>query len=172
MNSDYFDDWGWHTTDPAFAGRNAGVAPATLPAARVPGQPFPNWTGYAWVMQDYVEPIELGPVTEPVEPEPEWAWYMDPPSFTDRLGPAVVFVIDTSNDPVFIAIRNDFSRRNWIDLKDPRVAGTVSFLAGAAVPGYGQLPQPLMTPEQAQEVLTTPVPLKDNLATRKLFFGA
>lgn len=56
---DYFDDFGWCTTDPAFSHRVASEpCPTTSPAE---GSGW-NWTGFAWV--------ELRIPTPPVDPEP------------------------------------------------------------------------------------------------------
>jgi hypothetical protein len=107
----------------------------------------------------------------PPAPEPEWAWYIDHGPFTDRLGAAATVTIDTSTAPGFVAIRADFARRKWIDLKDPRVAATVGYLAGQPLPGLGTLATPLLTAEQAAAVLNTPVTPAENLALRKLYFS-
>lgn len=109
-------------------------------------------------------------VPPPPAPEPEWAWYMDLGPFADRLGAASV-VIDLSTEPGVVVIRNDFSRRKWIDLKDPRVIAALWYLAGQAHPVLGTLSTPLLTPAAVTTILTTPVPLKDNLALRKLYFS-
>lgn len=104
-------------------------------------------------------------------PVPEWAWYIDHGPFTDRLGGMATMVIDTSSEPGFVGIRADFARRKWIDLKDPRVIATVRYLAGQPLPGLGTLAQPLLTAEQADAALNTPVALGENLALRKLYFS-
>jgi len=114
---------------------------------------------------------ELQSQPEPTPPEPEWAWYIDHGPFTDRLGGAATVTIDTSTAAGFVAIRADFARRKWIDLKDPRVAATVGYLAGQPLPGLGTLATPLLTAEQADAVLNTPVTLAENLALRKLYFS-
>ncbi|MFN3375246.1 MAG: hypothetical protein ACK40S_01665 [Burkholderiaceae bacterium] len=106
----------------------------------------------------------------PPAPEPEWAWFIDIGPFTDRLG-AASMAIDVSTDPKLVAIRSDFARRKWIDLKDPRVAGAVQYLAGQAHPVLGTLAQPLLTPAQAAVVLGTKPTPAENLALRKLYFG-
>lgn len=126
--------------------------------------------------QDFVEAVYpgrwvLAEFRGAPEPAPEWAWYIDHGPFTDRLGPAATFAIDTSSAPGFVAIRADFARRKWIDLKDPRVAATVGYLAGQPLPGLGTLPTPLLTAEQATTVLNAPVAPGENLALRKLYFA-
>ncbi len=103
--------------------------------------------------------------------QPVWAWYIDQGPFTDRLGAAATRLIDTSTAPGFVAIRADFARRRWIDLKDQRVIATVNYLAGQPMPGLGTLAQPLLTTQQANEVLTKPVTAEENLALRRLYFS-
>lgn len=107
---------------------------------------------------------------EPAPPEPEWAWYMDLGPFADRLGAASV-AIDLSTEPGVVVIRNDFARRKWIDLKDQRVIAALWYLAGQPHPVLGTLATPLLTPAAVTTILTTPVPLKDNLALRKVYFS-
>lgn len=165
-----FDRFGWATEDQQYADRVA-TAPAPSHGDPVEGQPFPNWTGYEWVMLDYATPEpEPAPGPPPPPPEPEWAWFIDLGPFADRLGAASV-AIDLSTEPGVVVIRNDFSRRKWIDLKDPRVIAALWYLAGHAHPVLGTLAAPLLTPAAVTTILTTPVPLKDNLALRKVYFS-
>lgn len=107
---------------------------------------------------------------DPPSPEPEWSWYMDLGPFADRLGAASV-AIDLSVEPGVVVIRNDFSRRKWIDLKDQRVIAALWYLAGQPHPVLGTLAAPLLTSAAVTTILSTPVPLKDNLALRKLYFS-
>lgn len=114
----------------------------------------------------------FSPPSDPDAPaEPEWAWYIDPGPFTDRLGSAAAFAVDVSTAPPLVAIRSDFARRKWIDLKDPRVRQTVQYLAGTPHPVLDTIAAPLLTPEQATAVLDTPVAPAENLALRKLYFS-
>ena len=99
-----------------------------------------------------------------------WEWLMDTGPFADRLGAASV-AIDVSIDPKLVATRSDFDRRKWIDLKDPRVIAAVQYLAGQPHAVLGTKVQPLLTAEQADAVLTTPVAPAENLALRKLYFS-
>lgn len=111
------------------------------------------------------------PDVEPTPaPPPAWEWLMDIGPFTDRLGAASV-AIDVSTDPKLVAVRSDFGRRKWIDLKDPRVIAAVQYLAGQPHTILGTMAQPLLTPEQATAVLSTPVAEAENLALRKLYFS-
>lgn len=170
--SNNFDLWGWYTEDPRFADRVASKAPANKPGAPVAGQPYPNWTGHEWVMQAYVEPPPpAAPVEPPAPPAPEWAWYLDIGPFTDRLGAAAT-AIDVSSAAPMVAIRSDFARRKWIDLKDPRVIAAVHYLAGQPHPVLGTLDPALLTATQADMVLNAPVLPAENLALRKVYFNA
>lgn len=118
----------------------------------------------------YTEQGDWEDVPAPPAPEPEWAWYMDLGPFADRLGSASV-AIDLSTEQGVVVIRNDFSRRKWIDLKDPRVIAALWYLAGQPHPLLGTISTPLLTPDAVAIILNTPVPLKDNLALRKLYFS-
>lgn len=132
----------------------------------------PDWVAENLEPGTYRE-VQQGPIAPqpPVEEVKPWEWLIDHGPFTDRLGAAATFAIDTSADPAFVAIRADFARRKWIDLKDPRVAAMVGYLAGQPLPSLGTLATPLLTAAQAAEVLTTPVALSENLALRKLYFS-
>lgn len=143
------------------------VAPGVIPAVRVPGELYPNWSGHEWLGLPYVEPT---PSPEPEIMETEWAWLIDLGPFSDRLGPAAV-AIDLSTAPGLVAIRSDFARRKWIDLKDPRVIAAVHYLAGQPHPALGTLAQALITDEVASAVLNTLPAPAENLALRKLYFS-
>lgn len=169
MPTDQYDAWGWYTDE--LTGRSAGVAPASIPAQRVVGQPYPNWTGSEWKMVPYVAPLVVTPAEPPAPPAPEWAWYIDIGPFTDRLGAAAT-AIDVSTAAPMVAIRSDFARRKWIDLKDPRVIAAVNYLAGQPHPVLGTLDPALLTATQADMVLNAPVLPAENLALRKVYFNA
>lgn len=114
--------------------------------------------------------IEFFPDPAPVDIPPVWEWFIDLGPFSDRLGAAAP-AIDISTDPGVIAIRSDFARRKWIDLKDLRVAGALSYLAGQAHPVLGTLAMPLISVQDVTTILTTPVMDEENLALRKLYFS-
>lgn len=110
---------------------------------------------------------------EPTAPEPApsvWAWYIDLGPFTDRLG-AGSAAIDLSTEPGVIAVRSDFARRKWIDLKDPRVIAALWYLAGQPHPVLGTLASPVLSAATVTSALSTPVALAENLALRKLYFS-
>ena len=109
-------------------------------------------------------------VQEPASIAPVWAWYIDLGPFSDRLG-ATSAAIDLSTEPGVVVIRNDFSRRKWIDLEDVRVAAALAYLAGQPHPVLGTIGAPLMTTQQVATVLNTPVAAEENLALRKLYFS-
>lgn len=107
------------------------------------------------------------PVVVPVDP---CEWLMDLGPFADRLG-AHAFEVDTSTVPGVIAVAKDLARRKWVDLKDPRVAGSLYYLAGHTVPVLGTLAAPILTDAEVVAILTTPVPLEANRALRKVYFS-
>jgi hypothetical protein len=170
MLFNYFDSYGWYTTQPKFASRVASHAPEIIPASAVVGEPYPNWTGHAWVNMPYVEPEPAPEVVLPTEPPPIWEWYIDHGPWADRLGLAAM-AIDISTIPELVAIRSDTARRKWVDLKDIRTIGAVWFLAGAEHPVLGTLATPLLTAEEATLALNTKPTTEDNLALRKVYFS-
>ncbi len=112
-------------------------------------------------------------VAEPPAPEPAppvWQWYIDLGPFTDRLG-AGSAAIDLSTEPGAVAVRSDFARRKWIDLKDPRVIAALWYLAGQPHPVLGTLTSPVLSAATVTSALSTPVVLAENLALRKLYFS-
>lgn len=98
----------------------------------------------------------------PPAPEPEWAWYMDIGPFFDRFGAAKMAVL-TSADVGVQAIIKDVQIRKWLDLKLPEVAQSLAYV-GSKVPA--------ITAAVQTAILTTPVAPAENLALRKLYFGA
>lgn len=107
----------------------------------------------------------------PEPPPPVWEWYVDIGPFTDRFG-VKAFAVDSSPDPFVQLFNRDLSRRKWVDLKDPRVAMALGYLAGQTVPGVGTIAAPILTPAEVTAFLGTPVRPDENLALRKLYFGA
>lgn len=160
----YFDAAGWLSPLP-IPGRSTDIAPPTDDLPEGYGW---NFTGHRWVSAQLAPAL---PPLPPPAPEPEWAWLIDTGPFTDRLGAAAV-AIDISTEPSLVAIRSDFARRKWIDLKDQRVAGAIAYLSGQRHPVLGTLAQPLLTAAQAQAILTTKPTPAENLALRKLYFNA
>lgn len=115
----------------------------------------------------------VAPPAPPAPPAPEapvWEWYIDLGPFSDRLGAAAP-AIDLSTVPGVIAIRSDFARRKWIDLKDVRVIGALWFLAGQPHPVLGTLAQPILTGAVVTAALGTKPAAEENLALRKLYFS-
>ena len=136
----------------------------------------PDGVGAEWVACGHAGPGWLYDGTTFFAPPPPPAavdpceWLLDLGPFSDRLGPAAS-AIDLSTVPQLIAIRADFARRKWIDLKDPRVIAMVQFLAGHVHPALGTLATPLLTDAQAADVLGTKPAAVENLAVRKLYFS-
>ena len=64
-----FNNWGWYSPT-LIPDRTTDIAPPSISDAIV-GELYPNFTGYAWVMIPYTDPLAL-PIPEPVvEPIPE-----------------------------------------------------------------------------------------------------
>lgn len=139
-------------------------------AASLPGQ----WVecddsvgiGFGYVGGVFTAPP--APEQPPAPPDP-CEWLMDLGPFADRLG-AKAFEVDTSTVPGVIAVAKDLARRKWVDLKDPRVAASLYYLAGHTVPVLGTLAVPILTDAEVLVILTTPVPMEANRALRKLYF--
>ncbi len=55
-----FDSYGWLSSSP-IAGRETDVEPPAH-GDKIVGQPFPNWTGFEWVLVPYAEPVIPAPV--------------------------------------------------------------------------------------------------------------
>lgn len=107
----------------------------------------------------------------PAATPPEWEWYIDLGPMSDRFGVASA-AIDLSTEPGVVAVRSDFARRKWIDLKEPRVIAAINYLAGKAHPVLGTLATPLISAAVAAAALGTKPGLTENLALRKLYFSA
>ena len=96
-----------------------------------------------------------------IQPEDPCKWLIDLGPFFDRFGPAISMEVEMSTNTVVQAALRNFSRRKWIDLKDPRVATTID-LIGSSIPNVVPL---------KNVILTTPVTNEENLALRKLYFS-
>lgn len=110
-----------------------------------------------------------GVFTPPAPTADPCEWLIDVGPFTDRLGPKA-FLVDQSTDVGVVYIRNDLSRRKWVDLQDDRVAASLYYLAGHTVPVLGTLVAPILTDAEVAAALTTPVAMEENRALRKLYF--
>ncbi len=149
-----FDAWGW------FAGeataddleRVTDVPPGAVPAERVVGELYPNWTGREWILLPYEEPQPLP------EPEPdERLWWVDVGPFKDRLG-MDIGAIASSSHSACLGVREFLLGRQYVDLRDPLVGSLMDVLIANNQPA----PDPVwpgsgpMTPAKKLAVLTTP----------------
>lgn len=132
----------------------------------------PNWVpctneGIGWVYdgETFEEPEAINP-SAPVDP---CEFLVDKGPFADRLYPYTL-AVDMSTDPRVVAINKDLSRRMYINLKDPRVATTLGFLAGEDTPGLGTLSPALITEAVKTFALNNPVTLEENRSLRALYF--
>lgn len=151
----HFDIYGWYSAA-AIPDRSTDVEPGDIPAERVVGQPWPNFTGEAWVLLPYSEP----PAPEAPAPGPT-DWLIDIGPFFDRFGAAKMAVL-TSADPGVKGILSDLQVRKWIDLQRPDVAEGLAYV-GTKVAA--------VTEAMQADILATPVQPAENLALRKLYFS-
>lgn len=163
------NDWGWFTTDTAFSNRPAPEPSTPYGTGPAEGQPWPNWTGYEWKDMTYVAPPAPVVVAPPIVVDP-CEWLLDTAPFTDRLEP-YKFQIDTHTDPFIQYFNRDLSRRKYVDLKDPRVAVALNYMAGHTIAGIGTIATPIFNDAFVSGVLTTPTIAKENFALRKAFFS-
>ncbi len=147
----YYDLYGWFTTV-EIPDRATELPPESVPAARVVGEPYPNWTGHEWAMLTYAEPV---PAPEP--DEDLRLWWVDVGPFYDRFG-ADALAIAASDHGACKAVQTLTGVRKYIDLKDLRVAGMIDMLIATGqpaaqpwAPGSGP-----MTPAKKAAILTTP----------------
>lgn len=159
MSADYYDMYGWHTADAAFSGRVADAAPASVPASRVVGQPFPNWTGYVWMDLPYSEPLEsLSPPT-PADPR-----HITPLAFRRRFTKAERAAVewaavDKPDRPeaerqMAAALRADLKdqeQAKFIDLDDPDLIEGVATLEAYGLIAEGRAAEILSAPVQSGE---------------------
>ena len=96
------------------------------------------------------------------EAQPVWAWYIDIGPFFDRMGAAKMPVL-VSQDATVRALIADLQVRKWVDLNRSDVAQGLAYV-GAVVAA--------LTPALQAQVITTPVTAEENMALRKLYFGA
>ena len=151
----YYDVYGWYTAT-EIPDRSAEVGPSNVPAERVVGETWPNWTGEGWAMLDYAEP------SAPEAPAPgPTDWLIDIGPFFDRFGSAKMAVL-TSADAGVKAILSDLQVRKWIDLQRADVGQGLAYV-GSKVPS--------VTAALQTAILTTPVAAEENLALRKLYFS-
>ena len=125
--------------------------------------------GWGWDGTQFVAPV--ADITPRPEEAPSWAWLIDIGPFVDRFGNER-YTVEQSSDPFVVSFCHDVdTRRKWIDLRDPRVAAALYYLAGHPLPGVGTIAAPILTPAKVATILTTPVAPAENLALRKLYFS-
>ena len=118
----HYDIWGWYA--PAeIPGRSTELGPSTVPAERVVGQPWPNFTGAAWVLLTYTEP----PAPPAPPPAPR---LITVGAFFDRFGP-LKWEILADQSPLVQAVIRDAQVRRHIDLSNPDLPGGLAILQSA-----------------------------------------
>lgn len=118
----YFDTYGWLSLA-EIHGRSTDVDPGEVPAERAVGQPWPNFTGEAWVLLPYAEPA--------AQPEPPKApRLVTVGAFFDRFGP-LKWEILADPSPLVQAVIRDAQVRRHIDLDNPDLPGGLAIIQGA-----------------------------------------
>lgn len=114
---------------------------------------------------DLYEHRDVGPVPRPTLPEGSkpWAALIDIGPFTDRLGPAVSFSIETSTDPYVVAVRKNMERRKYLDLVGEPMEAALATL-------QARLPD-VITSQVIQRALQLPVAPSENFALRMTYFN-
>jgi hypothetical protein len=131
-----------------------------------------NWIQSDAAMVGWTE--SNGVLSAPVVPTPPVVvdpceFLLDIAPFTDRLEPHK-YQIDTHTDPFIQYFNRDLSRRKYVDLKDPKVAAALNYMAGHATPGIGTIATPIFNDAFVANVINTPALLKENFALRKAYF--
>ncbi|MBW8465490.1 hypothetical protein [Acidovorax sp.] len=118
----YYDIYGWYTST-EIPDRSTELGPSNVPAERVVGQPWPNFTGETWALQPYSEP--------PAQPEqPKAPRLVTVGAFFDRFGP-LKWEILADQSPLVQAVIRDAQVRKHIDLDNPDLPGGLSILQSA-----------------------------------------
>ena len=60
-----FDDYGWYSLE-EIPNRQTDIIPPPF-GNKIVGEPYPNFTGYEWILLPYVTPIPIN-IVEPTEP--------------------------------------------------------------------------------------------------------
>lgn len=118
----YYDIYGWYTST-VIPDRSTEVGPSNVPAERVVGETWPNWTGEGWAMLDYAEP----PAPDAPAQAPR---LITVGAFFDRFGP-LKWQILADQSPLVQAVIRDAQVRKHIDLDNPDLPGGLSILQSA-----------------------------------------
>lgn len=132
----HFDLYGWYSAAP-IVGREA-PEPPSIPAQKVVGQPYPNWTGVEWVMVPYFDP--------PAPPDPAEQAVVATTSpitklqFLDLLTDAEIGnILDAAKTvkPIAVFVKK-LELAGDINLSDPRTIAALNALEAAGLLGSGR----------------------------------
>ena len=132
----YYDTYGW-LTQTVLAGRDTDITPPQETEALKA-----NWTGFDWVLREYVAP------PPPPEPTPE-PRHISVGAFFDRFG-AQKYPILASADPIVQALIKDCTVRKFIDLdrEDLPMGLQMIVSAGFAIDPDAVLSAPILDNER------------------------
>lgn len=135
-----YDNYGWYAGE-GDGDRSTTIAPPEHTGPTV-GQPFPNWTGLAWVTPNYSIPV---PPT-PVEDLRKWWIHVGP--FKDRLGMDALAIAASTHDACKAVIEM-LNGRLYVDLKSDKTLALLNILkatnqptANAIFSGSGPMTDP------------------------------
>ncbi len=130
-----YNDFGWLTGQiPNQVSRSTPLDPGVESYTPVEGEPFPNWTGFSWMLLPYVTP----PIPEP-EPEPEPVpedpriWWIDEGPYKDRFGIDGIAMY-ASDHRLCRAMVGLIANRKYINLKDPKIRNMMLMIVQAQLP--------------------------------------
>ena len=129
-----FDDYGWYSSE-EIPNRQTEIKP---PDCNIPivGKPYPNFTGYEWMMLSYTIPI---PIPTPPTPEPVLISILTPLEFLNRFtdAEAKTIISLSKTDPDVELWWLKYNKAQDIDLNDPQTINGVQTLEliGVLSPG-------------------------------------
>lgn len=136
-----YDSWGW-LSDRIIPDRVTDAAPPAH-GPRIVGDPYPNWTGTAWVLLPYAEPV--APTPEPVVEDKRITRlaFRNRFTFSERI--AIEQAAGT--DVQVRVLQKDMEAATWVDLSRQDTLQGLQLLASKG----------LITLARASEILNNPI---------------
>lgn len=145
-----FNDFGWYAG--AIAGsdlpRATAIAPPEHGNVPVIGQPWPNWSGFEWVMANYTAP--------PAPPAPTYDWRISCLAFRNRFTQAekvALYTARATNVAIDIYL-DDVQAATYIDLSRADTQATVNWLEAEGFLAAGRANVILTTVPTQSEAFT------------------
>lgn len=130
----YHDIYGWLSLTP-IPDRAVDAEPPAHDAAPVVCHPWPNWTGYAWIMLNYAEPSPPPPPSPQPKPLSVLAFRS---RFTDAEKIAIYTAAEASI-PIRVWLDDlNAAQNQTVDLIDPRIVAGVHAMEYGGLIGAGR----------------------------------